>query len=98
MQLSVWIISADDIEASYRLWEIHCGNILSFLKSIHHTQARLRSLLHQVDGLEDGDLVRLDDVPVHDHLVEDKVRLLEVEHDLKYAHGNVSPTRPKATE
>ena len=53
-----------------------------------HTDAPLlaASLIQKLNGREDVRLVRLDDAPVHDHLVEDEVRLLEVEHDVELAH------------
>ena len=44
----------------------------------------LRGLLHEVDGLEDRDLVGFDNVAVHDHLVQDEVGLLQIEHDLQH--------------
>ena len=53
-----------------------------------HTDAPLLAagLIQKLNGREDVRLVRLDDAPVHDHLVEDEVRLLEVEHDVELAH------------
>ena len=51
-------------------------------KSLHGRLQQSGRFLHQMNGLQDRDLVRFHDVSIHDHLVQNKVRFLQVEHDL----------------
>lgn len=44
-------------------------------------------LLHRHERVHDVVAVELDDFAVHDHLVQDHVRLLDVEHDLHEMGG-----------
>ena len=45
-----------------------------------------RVLLQEVERVQHRRLVRLDDAAVEHHLVQDDVRLLQVEHDVELAH------------
>eukprot|EP00968_Pinguiococcus_pyrenoidosus_P009327 scaffold731_cov261-Pinguiococcus_pyrenoidosus.AAC.73 len=52
----------------------------------HSLLARVQSAAGRL-SVTDVLLVRLYDTPVHDHLVEHKMRLLQIEHDVQLAHG-----------
>ena len=43
--------------------------------------------VQHLDGAEHLCSVRLDNTSVHDHLIQDEVRAVEVEHDVQLAHG-----------
>eukprot|EP00308_Calcidiscus_leptoporus_P017922 CAMPEP_0119375144 /NCGR_PEP_ID=MMETSP1334-20130426/33990_1 /TAXON_ID=127549 /ORGANISM="Calcidiscus leptoporus, Strain RCC1130" /LENGTH=187 /DNA_ID=CAMNT_0007393373 /DNA_START=184 /DNA_END=748 /DNA_ORIENTATION=- len=50
------------------------------------TRSSGRGLVEQVDRRQDVVFVRLNDATVHNHLVQNEVRFLEVEHDVQLAH------------
>ena len=46
----------------------------------------LRRFIHFENWPENVGFIRLHNMPIHDHFVENKVRLFDVEHNIEFAH------------